>query len=129
MLYDYQCKQCNRETEAINRIAERNTHAPVCCEQPMQIIIKSAPMAFMDRDIHYICPVTNQEVTTRRQRNNIMAREGLVDANDVVAPESERKAARKRVKESIKQETPPDLDNAMGNIFKDEQKRFLDSMG
>lgn len=128
MLYDYQCQICKREVEAINKIDERNTHAPVCCETHMQIIIKQAPMAYMDREVRYICPVTNKEVTTRRQRNEIMAREGLVDANDRAPSKQERIKAREQHKASLKPTAPKELEDVMGNIFKDEQQQFLDEM-
>ena len=85
MLYDYRCRKCGHETEAINSIAQRHTNAPSHCGEPMELIIfKNAPMGFVDRDIHYRCPVTNEGVTTRKQRNEIMARNGLIDANDLV---------------------------------------------
>lgn len=84
MLYDYRCKSCKRETEAYNRIAERRTHAPVCCGSQMDIFIKSAPYGYVGMEIFYRCPVTNQGVTSLKQRKEIMAREHLVDANDLV---------------------------------------------
>lgn len=42
----------------------------------------SAPIVHVPANLHYICPVTGEGVTNERQRRNIMAREGLVDAND-----------------------------------------------
>lgn len=84
-MYDYRCKSCRAETEAVNRIDERNTHAPICCGERMEIIIKVAPMGYVDRVINYRCPVTNEFVTTKRQRKNIMAREGLVSAHEQIS--------------------------------------------
>ena len=84
-MYDYRCKTCRAETEAVNRIDERNSNAPICCGERMEIIIKKAPMGYVDRVIHYICPVTNERVTTKRQRHNIMAREGLVSAHEQIS--------------------------------------------
>ena len=84
MIYDYRCNTCRSETEAVNRIDERNTNAPLCCGERMEIIIKKAPMGYVDRVINYRCPVTNEFVTTKRQRHNIMAREGLVSAHEVI---------------------------------------------
>ncbi len=98
MLYDYHCKQCGNETEAVNRIDERRTNAPICCDARMSIVIKAAPQAFVQRPCEYICPVTGKEVTTWRQRRNIMAEEGLVDANDLV----NHKTIQARVKEREK---------------------------
>lgn len=92
MLYDYLCRSCGHETEAINKIDERRTNAPVCCGEGMDIIIKKAPLGFVEREVRYRCPVTGQGVTSMRQRKDIMAREGLVDANDF---EPLKKVARK----------------------------------
>lgn len=33
-------------------------------------------------DCHYRCPVTDQNITTHRQRANVMAEHNLVSAND-----------------------------------------------
>lgn len=81
MLYDYRCQMCGTDREAANSVAERHSNAPICCGQRSKLIIKTAVPGFIDREIHYVCPVTNEGVTSRRQRNNIMAREGLVDAD------------------------------------------------
>jgi len=89
-VYDYRCKACRSVTEAVNRIDERNTHAPICCGNRMEIIIKVAPMGYVDRVINYICPVTNQPVTTKRMRREIMAREGLVSAHEIISSHAER---------------------------------------
>lgn len=90
MLYDYRCKSCLKETEAVNRIAERRTNAPVCCDEKMEIWIKQAPMGFVDREVRYMCPETGIGVTSRNQRNEIMARNNLVDANDLFGSKVER---------------------------------------
>jgi hypothetical protein len=85
MLYDYKCRACGGERlNVYNRIDNRRTNAPMCCDSPMEIMITAAPMGFVDREIRYVCPVTNEGVTTRKQRNEIMARNDLVDANDIV---------------------------------------------
>ena len=99
MLYDYQCKTCQAETEAINKIAERNTHAPVCCGQKMVIIVKKAPMGYMGRTIDYICPVTNEHVTSKRQRRNIMAENNLKPAHELMQSKEARDAAEQRSKD------------------------------
>lgn len=45
--------------------------------------IKLSPnIGYVQGDCHYTCPVTRQQVTTNRQRRNIMARHNLIDAND-----------------------------------------------
>lgn len=92
MIYDYECRTCGkRQLNVVNRIAERKTNAPECCGDRMGIIILAAPMGFVDNMEEYICPVTGQGVTTRRQRNEIMKREGLLDANDFLKSDEDRK--------------------------------------
>lgn len=93
--YDYKCHSCGHEQESFNRMNECRTNAPTCCGEGMDIIIKQAPMGFVDRPIEYICPVTSTPVTTRRQRNEIMKREGLVDANDLVNSKTIKDRAKK----------------------------------
>jgi hypothetical protein len=80
-LYSYTC--CGNETEAVNRIAERRTHAPKCpdCSNPMDIKLNPV-MGHVQSDCHYRCPVTDRQITTHRQRANVMAEHNLIDAND-----------------------------------------------
>lgn len=101
MLYDYQCKTCGLETEEFNRIDERNSNAPLCCGQRMEIVIKSAPYGYVDRKIDYICPVTNQHVSSKRQRREIMAKEGLVSAHDMVTTWERREQKREEFSEGV----------------------------
>lgn len=110
MLYDYLCRKCGHETEAFNSIAQRHTHAPQCCGEGMDIIIKQAPYGFVDREVFYKCPVTNQGVTSRRQRNEIMAREGLMDANDLVNHKTieARKKKHDKIREIAEAHRAPD---------------------
>lgn len=127
MLYDYQCKSCGTEKEAVSRIADRFTNAPVCCDEKMTLFIKQAPMGYVDREVRYICPVTNSEVTTRRARNEIMARNNLIDANDLGGSFQQREKEKARYKQSL-DKPPEDLSKEMSKIFKQEQDKFLKQM-
>lgn len=56
-------------------------------------------MGYVQRDCHYMCPVTRKPVTSNAQRREIMAANGLMDANDFkpkVAFEKEEKALQQR---------------------------------
>ena len=53
-------------------------------------------MGYVDRAIHYRCPVTGEGVTSKAQRREIMAREGLVPAHELVRS---RQARQKEVTE------------------------------
>lgn len=112
MLYDYRCSECNTVTERANSVANRHTNAPECCGQKMGIaIFLSAPIGFVDNMEEYVCPVTMQGVTSRKQRNEIMAREGLISANDFYKPKSFRDKQEKKTADLKKQmdERPPEL--------------------
>jgi Zn-finger nucleic acid-binding protein len=91
-IYEYRCPVCRAELEAYNAIEERRTHAPYHCGVQTEIEIRTAPKGYVDNMEEYICPVTRQGVTTRRQRNEIMKREGLIDANDFLKTDEQRRA-------------------------------------
>lgn len=132
MLYDYQCKACGAvQLNVINKIADRRTNAPECCGEKMIIIITQAPYGYIDREVRYICPVTQKEVTTRKQRNEIMAREGLVDANDFKMTHQQRLAAKQKNDDeiaAIKAEVPDELKKTMKKEFKKKEEEFKRSL-
>ena len=94
-LYDYQCGACGSVREAYNRIAERETHAPSCCDRPMQIVHLTPPMGNVQCEAHYVCPATGERITSHRQRRNNFARHGLMDANDFTPEFCERRDTKK----------------------------------
>ena len=96
MLYDYRCLQCGKEVEEFNRISERRTNAPVCCGERMDLFMSAAPYGWVDREIRYVCPVTNQGITSRYQRNETMKRNDLMDANDFVNHKTIAKSVQKK---------------------------------
>lgn len=116
MLYDFTCHKCGAIYEVVRPIA-RCTDGPECCGEKTERIYLKPPMGFVDNMEEYICPVTNQGVTTRYQRNEIMKREGLVDANDFLRSDEERdritreKAEeRKKAQEAIPKELTEQVD-------------------
>lgn len=132
MIYDYKCPECGSERDSVyNTIAERHTQAPECCSGRMEIIHKVAPMGFVDREIRYICPVTGDGVTTRKQRNEIMAREGLVDANDFKQTFEQRAAAKAKKQaelKAIEDEIPKELKSTMQKHIKKRADEFKASV-
>lgn len=98
-IYEYHCKTCGSSQDLFNKIDERETNAPFCCDEQTEKAV-TACMVFIPGECHYICPVTDEKVTSYRQRKNIMAREGLVDANDrppsVVINEKKKKTAERQ---------------------------------
>lgn len=84
-LYTYKCLICNSEQDAVRRIADRKK-GPECCDNIMkQKII--APM--IQAQIlgggdcpGYQCPITNEFVTSRRRRREIMKENHVVESGD-----------------------------------------------
>lgn len=109
MMYEYECQSCGTEYEAFRPVKD-HANGPICCGAISKQVIRTAPIGFVDREIHYRCPVTGSGVTSRRQRNEIMKRNNLMDANDVCNPKQVAKT-QKRADKIAKQaaEIPKDL--------------------
>lgn len=97
-IYEYHCKECGESQDAFNKVDARESNAPVCCGVQTTKAI-TACMVFIPGECHYVCPVTDQKVTSYRQRANIMAEHGLRDANDM-KPEQVIAAKKKRTAEN-----------------------------
>ena len=112
--YDFKCRTCGTIREdVILSIKHTPVDRPFCCKVPMATHISTPPM------VHWVDPViepfraiaTKDQpvITTTKQNREYMARNGLVDANEVVGPppthlDDERVHA--EVQESIKAITP-----------------------
>jgi len=105
--YLYRCRDCGSERELFNRVSECESNAPSCCKAAMSIIPQAA-FGFVQRECHYKCPVTGREVTSWRQRQNIMAEKNLVDANDFNIRQHFEADRRKHAElESLAAQLPP----------------------
>ena len=112
-IYDYKCEVCGEIQEAFNHIAARDTSAPLCCDKAT-IRQLSAPMVFVPDWSSYKCPVTDQIVSSERQRRNIMAEHRLVDANDftpkyVVERKKAKTAANNALAEKLTADIPKEI--------------------
>lgn len=81
MIYPYRCETCGKTEDGFNRIADRDSGAPICCGTAT-IRQLAAPMVFVPANCAYKCPVTEQVVTSYQQRDRIMKANNLRDAND-----------------------------------------------
>lgn len=90
----------------------------------MGMIIKQAPMGFVDREINYKCPVTNQPVTSRKARNEIMARNNLIDANDLGSSHGQRRAAKAKHLAGLEPPPPKELVETMQREFAKEHAKI-----
>lgn len=84
MIYSYRCNHCDYVQDARRSMAERH-NAPACdvCGGDMRHIITPVEFkaAFLGsvNNPGYMCPVTEQYVSTNRQRRNIIAEHGLIE--------------------------------------------------
>ena len=92
-IYTYKCKKCKSLTDSYNMISNRHK-APKCkCGGKSALSIQATQLAPIlgggDWD-GYMCPVTDEFVSSRRRRKYIMDENNLVDVGD-------RPASKKRV--------------------------------
>jgi len=98
-IYDFKCPECNQVlTDMILPMMHEDDDHPACyqCGIFMEHYITQTPMMFM-RDVEYPEPFVvgkNKEVITgSRQRKEFMARNNLIDANEIMeAPTYEESA-------------------------------------
>lgn len=73
MIYESKCNKCNKEYEYYALVKDYNTAMPMCCGVQTTKQIFSPPIGYMQGDLAYRCPVSDQIVTNQRQRKNIEA--------------------------------------------------------
>lgn len=80
-LYAYSCHSCGRQVDEVRSVAERH-NGPVCCESQMSLTIvppQVQPVLGGGKFPGYHCPVTDQFITSRKQRAEIMKRHNLIE--------------------------------------------------
>lgn len=82
-MYDYKCSECGNVQEAFNLIAERHV-TPACyvCGSETRLKITPpmvAPIMGGSEFPGYQCPVTDEFVTSRKRRKEIMQEHNLVE--------------------------------------------------
>jgi hypothetical protein len=95
-LYPYRCTECGAEEDAFNSVSNRESGAPECHGKMVPYIVPVR--GHVAENCHYVCPQTGQQVTSWRQRKNILAEHNLVDARDIDT-RKRRDAIKKRRKE------------------------------
>jgi len=129
MLYEYRCDQCGNELEAIRKIDDRHL-GPVCptCGETATLVIRTAPHGYVDNMKEYVCPVTKEPITTRRQRNYSMEKNDLADANDYKQSWQDRAEKKRRKQEEMRRlqaEIPQELRSLSTQLAKEERARLL----
>lgn len=95
--YDFACPRCGAmKKDVILRITHTEEDRPVCCEETMRQHFTVPPM------VHWVDPViepfkhiavkSDEVITTTKQNREFMARNNLVDANDIKPPTAEEDA-------------------------------------
>jgi hypothetical protein len=125
-LYDFQCEKCEEVVENKHLSILHDIYdLPVCCDRPMGYYITQPPMVhWKDPNIEPFRSVATKDrpiISTTKERREYMARNHLLDANEVCEPPShaEQKRVRAEAQESIEAITPT------GAIKEDLKKRGL----
>lgn len=96
--YQFRCPECGTVRELFCRVSEQEANRPVCCNKPSETLIQPA-YGYVQSECHYRCPVTQQGITSWRQRKDSFARHNLIDASDM-NPAKEIAKAEKRKEEN-----------------------------
>lgn len=112
--YDFKCPACGTILEhQFLRITHLPDEVPHCCESPMNYHITQPPLVHwkdpMIEPFRAIATKDRPVITTAKQNREYMARNGLVDANEVVEkpPTHEEQAeTHAQVVESIEKISP-----------------------
>lgn len=93
-IYNSKCVQCNTNHLYQSTISECKNTMPICCGKQTKKQILTAPMVAdaSAREFQaYKCPVTEQVVTSARQKKNIEAKEGLIIKEKGIFPPRQKK--------------------------------------
>jgi hypothetical protein len=118
MIYEYKCVTCHKKATATRPMKDRHI-GPICCNEPMEKHIFTPGMpngSWGDHSLHYKCVATGENITSAKQRSDIMERNGLSDAREFDQPDpGALQQEHDEVYASANAETdlPPELTEAM----------------
>ena len=111
--YDFKCEKCeNLVEDTILRIIHTEKDIPECCGQTMGYHISQPPLVhWVDPIIEPFRAIATKDrplIRTTRENREYMARNGLIDANELGPPpsESEQRATVARMQKEIAAITP-----------------------
>ena len=90
-IYEARCNECGRVHEYY-QTAERCRETPVCCDQPTEKVILTAPYGVVDIPA-YVSPVSGKWINSRRDRAEDLKR---TDSRPWEGLEQEKKEAARR---------------------------------
>ena len=90
-IYDFRCHKCNTiKKDVIFPITHLKSQLPSCCDETMAYFITTVPtVMWKDGDLpdgSFIAGKERERITTRKDRREFMARNDLVDSNDIIKP-------------------------------------------
>ena len=111
--YDFKCHTCEKITkDVILPITHREGDTPVCCDEDMRYHITSPPQVmWKDPNIdafRHVGIKGSPVVSSMKEHRECLARNDIVDANDLFDPPSvaEQKRSQAEAQESIDSITP-----------------------
>lgn len=114
--YTYTCQVCGETLTRIRRIADRHNPVQCTCGQAMDFRVTACGFVAPDWNFEgYKCVATGQEITSDRQRTQVMKENGLVDAREFGEPDFEQlDEDRTRMHDKVASpDIPQDLQDAM----------------
>lgn len=90
-LYDFRCSKCDTiKEDVVLPITHRSSEKPRCCNETMNYFISTVPMVmWKDPNIEPFRAVGTKDapiISSMKENREYMARNGLVDANDLYDP-------------------------------------------
>lgn len=119
--YDFRCKKCHEMVlDKILPIAHLPVDLPMCCDEHMTYYITSAPFVhWKDYDLpgggfKAVSVRDGPVITTKKQNEEFMKRNNLLDANEVFSPptQEEEKRIRAEAQGTIDAITPNEQQKA-----------------
>jgi hypothetical protein len=96
-IYTAKCRVCENVEDYVRPVAQC-MDVPHCCDQPMQKVILSAPMGYVE-NIAYTSPIDGRPITTKQARIEDLRRSG---SRPWEGMDQEVKVARQRAAEEEK---------------------------
>ncbi len=95
MIYEYLCNSCEKVHEIVMRLSEYGTPQYCTCgaAEPMQKVILTAPMGFVQQDIHYQSPVTGEVITSKAKRDQDLAKHNCIEYDPGMKQDYQRRIA------------------------------------
>lgn len=111
--YEYECQNCKKRHTAVRTVASRKD-GPLCCSAPAEQRIFHSPPATYRQFEPYRCVATGQTITSRRQRNQVMKENDLVDMREFGEPDWDQVAdERTQFHKEANAPLPQDLQDAV----------------